>query len=388
MAAGQKPEDNAYRIGNLDSPETQPLGPAQTLVTYAPPGYLLFARDRTLVAQPFDLKSRKTTGEPRPLAEQIGTDSVGLARFSVSRDGVLAYRTGESGSRLLWVDRAGKEIGVEGDPGELRNPALSRSGDRLAIHLTDPRAGTADIWVRDLTRGVSSRFTFGAGDEIAPVWSPDGTRIVFASDKDGNFDLFEKAASGSGEERPLVLDDAYKFATALSRDGRYLVYCRQDQKSGWDIWVLPTFGDRKPIPAVQTGFADLNGSISPDGRYILYQSNESGRHEIYVQSFPGPGGKWQVSADGGTDASWRADGREVFYRAPDQKLMAVEIGSGPEFQAGIPRPLFAGQIQTGTTRNKYVATSDGQRFLLAAPMGRESMTPTTIVVNWSTELGK
>jgi eukaryotic-like serine/threonine-protein kinase len=388
MATGQKPEDTAYRVGVLDSTESQPLGPAQTLVTYAPPGYILFARDRTLVAQPFDLKARKTRGEPTPLAEQIGTDSVGLARFSVSRDGVLAYRTGESGSRLVWMDRAGKDLGVEGDPGEIFNPTLSRSGDRMAFGLVDPRAGKADIWIRDLARGVTSRFTFGAGNETAPLWSPDGSRIVFSSDRDGSNDLFEKAASGAGEEKPLVEDDVYKFPTGWSRDGRYLVYARQDPKTGWDVWVLPTFGDRKPIPVVQTAFTDINASLSPDGRYIVYQSNESGRAEIYVQSFPGAAGKWQVSAAGGSDASWRTDGREIFYRAPDQKIMAVDIGSGSDFQAGIPRPLFPGQFQTSRARNKYVATSDGQRFLLVAPLGREAMTPTTIVVNWSAELGK
>ncbi|HEY7369861.1 MAG TPA: protein kinase, partial [Thermoanaerobaculia bacterium] len=155
LATGQRPEDNAYRIGVLDSTETVLLGPAQTLVTYAPPGYLLFARDRTLVAQPFDWKSRKTKGEPKPLAEQIGTDSVGLARFSVSRDGVLAYRTGESGSRLLWMNRAGQELGLEGDAGEINNPSLSKSGDRLAFSQVDARTGNVDVWIRDLTRGVT-----------------------------------------------------------------------------------------------------------------------------------------------------------------------------------------------------------------------------------------
>ena len=389
MAIGLRPEDSAYRIGVLDSTETQLLGPAQTLVTYAPEGYLLFARDRTLVAQPFDLKARKIKGEPAPLAEQIGTDSVGLARFSVSRGGVLAYRTGESGSRLLWLDRAGKELGVEGDPGELSNPALSPAGDRLAFGLMDPRAGTADIWIRDLARKVTSRFTFGAGDELAPLWSPDGSRVVFSADRgDGSPDLFDKAASGSGAERALLEDDVFKFATSWSQDGRYLVYCRQDAKTGWDVWALPTFGDRKPIPVVQTTFADLHGKLSVDGRYLLYQSNESGRQEIYVQNFPGPGGKWQVSAAGGADPSWRADGREIFYRAPDQQIMAVEVGGGSEFQAGIPRRLFPGQIQQGTMRNKYVASADGQRLLLVAPLGREAMTPTTIVVNWSAALGK
>ncbi|HEY7370342.1 MAG TPA: hypothetical protein VIA29_10675, partial [Thermoanaerobaculia bacterium] len=382
LATGQRPEDNAYRIGVLDSTESELLGPAQTLVTYAPPGYLLFARDRTLVAQPFDWKSRKTKGEPKPLAEQIGTDSVGLARFSVSRDGVLAYRTGESGSRLLWMNRAGQELGLEGDAGEINNPSLSKSGDRLAFSQVDARTGNVDVWIRDLTRGVTSRFTFGAGNEVGPLWSPDGTRVVFSSDGDGNFDLFEKSASGSGEEKLLLGDDVFKFASDWSKDGRYLVYARQDPKTGWDVWVLPTFGDRKPIALVQSAFADLNATLSPDGRYLLYQSNESGRNEIYVQSFPVGAGKWQVSSAGGVDASWRADGREIFYRALDQKIMAVAIGGGGEFQAGIPKALFTGQFRTGTSRNKYVATSDGQRFLLIAPLGRESMTPTTIVVNW------
>src|SRR6266542_1734425 len=161
MVYGQKPEDSAYRVGSLDSPDSRPVAPAQTLVTYAPPGYLLFVRDRTLVAQPFDAKAVKTRGEPVPLAEHVGTDSVGLATFSVSRDGTLAYRTGDSGARMLWVDRSGKELETIGERGEYSSPRLSRAGDRLAFSLNDPRSGKADIWIRDLTRGVNSRFTFG-----------------------------------------------------------------------------------------------------------------------------------------------------------------------------------------------------------------------------------
>jgi Tol biopolymer transport system component/predicted Ser/Thr protein kinase len=389
MVSGQKPDDNAYRVGSLDSPDSKPLAPAQTLVTYAPPGYLLFVRDKTLVAQPFDPKAFKTKGEPIPLAEHIGTDSVGLARFSVSRDGTLAYRTGETGGRLLWVDRSGKELDPVGERGEYGNPALSRAGDRLAFSLNDPRSGKNDIWIRDLARGVSSRFTFGGANNETPLWSPDGSTIVFRSDRNGNFDLFEKPASGQGEEKTLLKNDESKFACDWSRDGRYIAFSSRGKKTGWDSWALPTFGDRKPFPIVAGPFMEYMPVFSPDTRFVAYQSNESGRFEIYVQSFPVASGKWQVSSSGGNDPSWRADGKELYYRSADQKLMAVDIQVGERFQAGIPRPLFTARVQPGPARNKYyVASADGKRFLLVAPLGRESLIPTTVVLNWHAELGR
>ena len=296
LTTGAKPDDSMYRIGLLDSKESLPLAPAQTLVTYAPPGYLLFVRDKTLVAQPFDLKARKTKGEPVPLAEHIATDSVGLARFSVSRNGTLVYRTGESGNRLLWVDRAGKDLETLGDPAEYHNPTFSPSGDRVAFDMADPRNGKVDIWVRDLARGVSSRFTFSAGDAICPVWSPDGRRIVFRAG--AGWDLYEKPADGEGQEKPLLQSNEQKLPADFSRDGRYLAYQSRGKETGWDIWALPTFGDGKPFPFLKTRFAEVLPTFSPDGRYLAYQSNESGSAEVYVQSFPGPGGKWQISTAG------------------------------------------------------------------------------------------
>jgi Tol biopolymer transport system component len=385
---GQKPEDSAYRIGSLDSTDSKALAPAQTLVSYAPPGYLLFVRDKTLVAQPFDAKALKTTGEATPLAEHIGTDNIGLARFSVSRDGTLAYRTGDSGSRLLWLDRNGRELNAVGDSASYGNPALSRAGDRLAFNLDDPRSGKTDIWIRDLARGVNSRFTFGVGNNIVPLWSPDGGTIVFSSNREGANDLYEKPATGQGEEKLLVKSDEAKFACDWSRDGRYIAYMSQGKKTGFDVWVLPTFGDRKPMPIVVSPFNEVKPVFSPDGRFLAYTSNESGRPEIYVQTFPGAGGKWQVSTAGGFDSSWRADGKELYYRAVDQKLMAVDIQAGSGFQAGIPRALFLGRVQPGNARNKYLATADGQRFLFVAPLGREAIVPTTVVLNWNAELGR
>ncbi len=385
MVIGTRPEDSAYRIGSLDSKESKVFAPAQTLITYAPPGYLLFVRDRTLVAQPFDAKALKTTGEPRPLAEKIGVDAVGLARFSASREGTLAYRTGESGTRLLWVDRNGKELDTVGDVGDSREPALSPKGDRLAFDMTDARSNNADIWVRDLSRGVNSRLTFAAEDEYSPTWSPDGTRIVFTRDGAG---LFEKAADGTGAEKELLKAEGVIFATDWSRDGRYIAFSRMGKDTGLDLWVLPTFGDGKPIEALKTPFNESNAVFSPDGRFIVYASNESGRSEIYARSFPGSGGKWQISADGGTDPHFSADGKEITYRAPDQKIMAVDAKTGAGFEAGVPKALFLGRFQPATARNRYVPSADGQRFLIVAPLGRDAMAPTTVVLNWFAELGK
>ncbi len=382
LVSGQKPEDNVYRIGSLDSKDSKVVASAQTLITYAPPGYLLFVRDKTLVAQRFELSSLKTIGEPAPVAEKIGTDAVGLARFSVSRNGVLAYRSGDSGSRLLWLGRDGKELETAGGTGEYGNPALSRQGDRLAFQLSDPRTGKLDIWVRDLVRGVNSRFTFSAGSNFCPVWSPDGSRIVFTSESGETSSLVEKPATGQGEEKILLKStEGRVIATDWSRDSKYIAYSLRG-KGGWDILVLPTSGDAKPIPVARTPFNEFWPWFSPDGRFIVYQSNESGRMEIYVQTFPNASGKWQVSTAGGGDPSWRSDGKEIFYRTADQKVMAVDVQAGETFQAGIPRPLFSARVLSGAFRNRYVASADGQRFLFVAPLGRESMTPTTVVMNW------
>jgi Tol biopolymer transport system component len=237
---------------------------------------------------------------------------------------------------------------------------------------------------RDLKRGVSSRFTFGAGGAFNPLWSPDGRRMVFSVGDD----LFEKSVEGQGEEKLLLKSDELKFVSDWSRDGRTLVFASIGKDTNWDIWVMPMSGDRKPTPFLKTQFTELNAAFSPDGRFLAYQSNESGRTEIYVQSFPGPGGKWQISSAGGREPQWRADGKELYYRGLDQKLMAVDIQTGSDVTAGTPHALFQGRFDAGVARNRFLATADGKRFLTVAPLGRDAMTPTTVVLNWWAELGK
>jgi Tol biopolymer transport system component len=383
MSINSKADDSAYRIAALDSTETKPFAPAQTMLTYAPQGYLLYVKDRTLVAQRFDANALKTLGEAVPLAEQIGTDLVGLARFSVSRDGVLAYRTGESGSRLLWVDRTGKEIETLGDPGNYGEPALSPSGDRLAFDVSETRSAKSDIWIRDLARNVNSRFTFAAGNAFCAVWSPKGDTIVFASDRADAPGIYAKPANGQGDEKLILKTPALTIPAVFTPDGQSLIYWVRTEKTGWDIFVLPMTGEAKPTPFAAGTFNETQPSLSPNGKFLAYTSNESGRFEVYVQSFPGQGGKWQISTGGGGDPSWRADGRELYYRGLDQKLMAVDVAeNGGSLQAGIPKPLFLGRIAIGNARNKYLPAGDGQRFLYVAPLGRDAMAPTTVVLNW------
>ena len=204
---------------------------------------------------------------------------------------------------------------------------------------------------------MSSRFTFGAADEIAPTWSPDGTRIVFSDNRSGTFDLYEKAATGQGEEKLLVHSDELKIASDWSRDGRYIAYSNQSKETGFDIFILPTFGDRKPITFLKTQFNELLPVFSPDGRFIAYQSNESGRRRSMSRAFRGPAVSGRSRRPEASEPNWRADGKEIVYRAPDQNLMAVEVKTGDSFQAGVPKPLFPARTAPGIARNRYIASA-------------------------------
>jgi Tol biopolymer transport system component len=322
-----------------------------------------------------------------PVGEGLATDNVGLASFSVSRNGVLVYRGGElGGSRLAWVDRSGKETPVIDVPADYGDTSLSLDGTRLVYDVGATGASKGDLWIRDLARGVSSRFTFDAASELNPKWSPDGRRIVYTSKAKGAGDLYIKDASGTREAEPLLVNKDEKYVSDWSADGKYILYTsRSDAAGGWDILALPLNGDKTPLPIVKTQFADMWATFSPDGKYIAYQSNESGRQEIYVQEFPEARNKWQVSSEGGTEPYWRGDGRELFYRA-GSRLLAVPVQTGATFIAGTPALLFQTRFATATVRGRYRPTPDGQRFLVLGALAREAEQPAAVVINWTSAL--
>ena len=371
-------------VGSLD-PKEKPrkILDSDSLAQYAPPGHVLYVKEGTLVAQAFDAKALKITGEPVPAAEQMGTQGNGLADFSVSATGALVYRGGVTNDdRLVWVDRSGKELSDVDKPAQYASSALSPDGTRLAVDMSDSRSDKRDIWIRDLARGVTSRFTFDPANETSPLWSPDGNRLVFSSDRKGPASLYEKAASGTGPEKELWSCGETVLAGDWSSDGRFILVNRLSSKESWDIWVFPTDGAAKPFPFVQGAFTEVLPTFSPDARYVTYMSNESGRFEIYVQQFPGPGGKWQVSAAGGVEPHWSADGKTIYFRGLDMKMMAAAVDAGTTFTAGVPQPLFDARLQPGQRRNSFLVTRDGQKFLILSPMGKERIAPITVVLHW------
>jgi len=382
-------EARGVYVGQIDRRETQRVVDADSPAAYTSSGQLLFVREGTLFAQSFDPVRLTLDGKPLRVAQQITVDPViSLAAFSASAAGPIIYRTGlPSGQRqLVWFDRFGKEIGKVGDrdgAGSV-NPSISSDGQRLARNRTVD--GNNDIWLLDLGRGVLSRLTFHAANDIFPVWSPDGNRIVFDSDRTGTSDLYEKSVNGGASEQRLLATPKDKQAMDWSPDGHFLLYRSLDPKTSYDLWVLPLDGDRKPFPVVQTNFDERDGQFSPDGRWIAYQSNESGRFEIYVQSFPG-GGKWQISTNGGAQARWRRDGKELFYIALDARLMGVRIRLASDHKVvdvSSPTPLFdtrVGGALQGNLGQQYVVSPDGNKFLMNT-ITEEATSPITVILNW------
>ena len=394
FARSTQPENSGIYVGSLDSNERKLLFASESSAQYAPPGYLLFIREKTLMAQQFDASRLQLAGDPVPLAERVGTEQGGvnshLSYFSVSGNGALVYTTGVSDNsrRYTWFDRSGKEVGSLNPAGNVADVALSPDGKRAAIQLFDSRGAAVnqDIWLVDIERNIPTRFTFNPAVEDDPVWSPDGTRIVFTSQREGKRDVYQKLSSGAGGEELLLTSDIAKETQDWSSDGRYILYENNDPKTKTDLWVLPLFGNKQPFPFLATEFDEFQGRFSPDGRWMAFTSEESGKTEVYVQSFPAPGGKWQISTGGGGQPVWRRDGRELFYINPDRTLMSVEVKSGATFESGVPKPLFDTRVESYTNNNRYAVSPDGQRFLINVPVEAQTSTPITIVLNWPTAL--
>ncbi len=375
---------NTIRVGALDSAETKDITSADSKAMFTAPGYLLFVRDRTLLAQPFNADNAEIAGDPFTVAQDVGVNETANAPFAVSANGGLVYRSGGGlVGQLVWFDRSGRRLTEVGGQQRYRQIALSPDAKQVAVQAVDRTAdGSSPIWLFDLTRGVSRRFTFGKGTQGDPVWSPDGRFIAFFMNVKSAPDLFQKSTA-DGEESLLLESGEAKWPEDWSRDGRFFAYV-----SGRVLGVLPLFGDRKPVAFIDTPFTKDEPHFSPDGKWIAYQSDESGQIEVYVQPFPGPGEKVRISSSGGGEPKWRADGRELFYLAPDGMLMAVPIRAGSTLEPGAPEALFATGIAVELNIDQYAVTPDGQRFLVIEPVGSSVQTPITVVLNWAAGLAR
>jgi Tol biopolymer transport system component len=397
-----QPDTHGTYVVSLDGGEPTRVLAGETAAVYAPPGYLLWASQGVLVAQRFDATRATLEGEPVPVTQVLGIDD-GTFRsaFSVSAMGTLAHRVGTPARRqLVWVDRTGKVLNALGAPDDnvLANPALAPDGQRVAVSRIVE--GNFDVWLMNVGRGVASRFTFNPALDSTPIWSPDGRRLAFGSARKVVGDLYEKPTDGATDEQPLLVNTQEKWLYDWSRDGRFILYgvFADPKTTGGDLWTLPLTGDRTPFPVAQTSFEEFGGQFSPDGRWLAYASNESGRAEIYVRPFPSPGGKWQVSTAGGNQPRWRRDGKELFYVAPDNRLMAVPLGLAADTSAvvvGEPMVLFPTRLASGAGIGppgsifaaQYDVATDG-RFLMNVAVEEATAPPITIVQNWLAALKK
>ncbi|MEO7145578.1 MAG: protein kinase [Bryobacteraceae bacterium] len=358
-------------------------------------GWLLFLRERTLFAQKFDAVNLKLEGEAVPVAERVGyVVNTAFAAFSVSDTGLLVYgHESNQVGHLIWMSRDGKPSPAVAEPGDYFAPRLSPDGTRLAVGIADAQTGNFNIWQIDLPHGITTRFTFQSARDVYPVWSPDGKQIVFSSLRDGAPNLYLKAAGGAGnEERIGSPSNNVQLPYDWSRDGRYLLYTEHAPGTNDDLWVLPMTGERKPVPLLQTQFDETQGQFSPDGRWVAYISDESNRYEVYVRSFNGPPGKFQISSGGGTEPRWRGDGKELYYVSSDGKMMAAAVKATADgFERETPRVLFEARALSGGGGNffyHYDVARDGQRFLIVAPTEESTAQPLTLVTNWQAGLKK
>ena len=392
FARGATYEGNSIRLGSLDSKESKHLIEADSGAVYSPPGYLLYVREGTLMAHAFDLDRLELKGEPIAISDAaIGFDlSSNLARFSVSETGVLVYYGGTDFNKadLVWVDRQGKQLGTVAKAADYGYIRLSRDDKRLAIALRDPSTRW-DLWIHDLSHEGQTRFTFDSGNEIFPIWSPDGGRIAFSSNRDGHVNMYQKPSNGSGNEEQLLVSNDAEFCNDWSTDGQFIAFHKLTPQTRSDIWIVPMSGDRKPFAYLETPFGEREARFSPNGLWIAYVSDETGPREVYVQSFPIGRGKWQVSRGGGGPPKWRGDGKEIFFVSGD-KLMSVEVKTeGDTFEMGTPQPLFeirGAPLPGGLGGSAFDATADGQKFLIGMPVQEATFVPITVVLNWAADL--
>jgi serine/threonine protein kinase len=388
------PQQSGIYAGSLDGSLKKLLVPTESSGSYAAPGFLLHTEGDMLVAQAFDAKRLEFSGQPFAVAEGIGHSSTGYSAFSASDTGVLAYagpilRFGQ----LIWYDRAGRTMGPVGAPGDYIDLRLSPNGRELAASLRDPKSGNTDIWLTDIVRGSTSHLTSGYILSASPVWSSDGRRIIYRSVRKGVAEFYEKSANGGGKDESVLSDltrggGHAELLTLVpsdwSSDRRHLLYSAVGANT--QLWLLPLSsagGDGKPAKLLDSPANNMQANFSPDGHLIAYTSDESGKWQVQVQTFPLSDRKWQISTDGGYEPRWSADGHEIFYLSEDRKLMSVSVGPGPSFQ--IPKVLFQTRVFPGvtSTRTSYVPSPDGRRFLINTKTGDAPLNPITVILSWT-----
>ncbi|HKH70702.1 MAG TPA: protein kinase, partial [Vicinamibacterales bacterium] len=372
------PSTHVVYFASLDGGAPVRLVETNSYAQYAEPGYLLYMKDKALMAHPFDAQHGTLVGEPVSVATSM---VLGGVVFSASTTRTLIYRSTSTTNELVWVDRQGHRTGVAAPVAAYESIALSPDGKRIAF---DRYSSTdQDVWVYDIERQLSSRFTSQGPFNNVPVWAPDSGTIAFATGRNGGVDIYQRKVGVTGDDDAVLRVNAIPilFPSDWSPDGKYLMYYRTDTKTRLDTWVLPLFGDRTPMKILGTPYNESQGQFAPDGKSFAFVSDESGQQQVYLQSFPSSTRRGQVSTGGGTQPRWRPDGRELFYLAPDGKMMSVSIRGNDTLETDAPRPMFNTPLDSRALRQTYAVAPDGQRFLLQMPSASSSST-LTVVLNW------
>ena len=376
---------SGIRLASLDAPGDAVVVGTNFSAIYVPSGHLLYVSEQALLAASFDVEHGRLMDDAVTVVDRVATSSNFYGAFSASTNGVLAFATTVSPGELAWIGRDGRRLGVAAGPGQYVDFQLSPDGRYLAVAEVEPRSGRSDLRLVDLLRGGNLRLTTSPATDASPVWSPDGTRLVFRSNRERQHDLYVQQAAGGGVDELLVTSPAAKYPTDWSPDGAFVVYHALDKRTLYDLWAAPLGQPNQSRPLLQTDFDEVQGRISPSGRWLAYTSNQSSRFEVYVQPLQADGRKWQVSIGGGSDPRWRADEKELFFLGSDGRMMSVDLAGGTSFNPSVPRSLFL--LRDVAVISPYLSAydvqRDGRRFLVRASTEEVQTHPLNVFVHWS-----